>query len=155
MRVAIGPLHLTVGYEMKMRSTAFPPEPDDADDYMEEVAYSDRGQSKGKIEEMLKQYTRWLSQQYGTDEWELNFTFESGRNSAPRELPLSPNQKIGPILMDYQSLMFLWRAPVNRHTAVDSIVIANASCCEPRRSGRSRGTGRTRFAHARRCRACA
>ena len=81
-----------------MRSTAFPPEPDDADDYMEEVAYSDRGQSsKGKIEEMLKQYTRWLPQQYGTDEWELNFTFESGRNSAPRELPLSPNQKIGPI----------------------------------------------------------
>lgn len=63
-----------------------PPSLDDADDYMQDVAYSDRAQSsKGKIEEMLKRYTRWVSLEYGTDEWEPNFSFDSGGGSAPRD----------------------------------------------------------------------
>ena len=87
---AIGYSPYTV-YETGYRAAAFdrwvweqegkyrlPPDTDDADEYMQEVAYSDNAQStKGKIEEMLKRYFRWLSQKYGSSKWEPTFSFES------------------------------------------------------------------------------
>ncbi|QSG07553.1 tyrosine-type recombinase/integrase [Halapricum desulfuricans] len=95
---AIGYSPYTV-YESGYRSAAFdrwvweqegnyrlPPDTDDADEYMQEVAYSDNAQStKGKIEEMLKRYFRWLAQKYGSSEWEPTFSFESGGTSKPRD----------------------------------------------------------------------
>jgi len=95
---AIGYSPYTV-YETGYRAAAFdrwvweqegkyrlPPDTDDADEYMQEVAYSDNAQStKGKIEEMLKRYFRWLSQKYGSSKWEPTFSFESGGISQPRD----------------------------------------------------------------------
>ena len=63
-----------------------PPTPKDADGYLQEVAYDDLAQaSKGKVEEMLKRYFRWLNHHHGVDEWEPDFSFQSGGNSAPRD----------------------------------------------------------------------
>ena len=73
---------------------------------METVAYSDRAQaSKGKIEEMLKRYSRWLSNKYGVEEWEPNFTFESGHASQPRDfLTLQERRKVRESALDYGSI---------------------------------------------------
>jgi len=104
---AIGYSPYTV-YESGYRSAAFdrwvwenegkyrlPPDTDDADEYMQKVAYSDNAQAtKGKIEEMLKRYFRWLAQKYGTDEWEPTFSFESGGTSQPRDFLTTEERRL-------------------------------------------------------------
>ena len=49
----------------------------------------------------------------------------------------------------------LYLAVVNRQTELDSTVSETAWCCEPHTSGRVHEIHRTKFAHARRRRACA
>lgn len=67
-------------------SYRLPPTTDDADEFMRETAYSDQSQAtKGKIEEMLKRYFRWLAENHGTEEWEPQFSFESRGTSQPRD----------------------------------------------------------------------
>lgn len=62
---------------------------------MQKVAYSDNAQAtKGKIEEMLKRYFRWLAQKYGTDEWEPTFSFESGGTSQPRDFLTTEERRL-------------------------------------------------------------
>lgn len=83
-----------------------PPTHDDADDYLEEVAYSDRSQAtKGKIEEMLRRYYRWLEHKYGHEEWEPEFTFESSGGGAPRDfLTVEERRKIRQAALDHGSI---------------------------------------------------
>ena len=87
-------------YETAYRSAAFdrwtwdehgeytvPPRPDDADGYLQKIAYEDTAQAtKGKIEEMLHRYWRWLHREHGVDEWTPDYSFSSsGGNSGPRD----------------------------------------------------------------------
>lgn len=60
-----------------------PPGLDDAQEFMEEVALSEQSEtSKGKLQEMLKRYSRWLQHKFGQDPWEFDWTFDgSGRSS--------------------------------------------------------------------------
>jgi integrase len=83
-----------------------PPSTDDADAYMEEVAYSDKSQpTKGKIEEMLLRYFRWLARDQGVDEWEPNFSFESRGTSQPRDfLTVEERRKIRQAALDRGSI---------------------------------------------------
>lgn len=83
-----------------------PPTPEDADGYLQEVAYGDRAQaSKGKIEEMLKRYFRWLNQNQGVDDWEPDFSFQSGGNSAPRDfLTVEERREIRKAALDHGSI---------------------------------------------------
>ena len=64
-----------------------PPEQEDATAYIEEIAFSDRSQpTKGKIQEALGRYSRWLGYKYGMDEWEFSFSFDgSGSNDHPAD----------------------------------------------------------------------
>ncbi|MWG33891.1 tyrosine-type recombinase/integrase [Halomarina oriensis] len=64
-----------------------PPKQEDATAYIEDVAFSDRSQStKGKIQEALGRYSRWLSYKYGMDEWEFSYSFDgSGSNDHPAD----------------------------------------------------------------------
>jgi len=55
-----------------------PPDESDANAYFEEVAISDRSEiTKGKIEESLTHYGRWLAANSGGDPWELDYSFDS------------------------------------------------------------------------------
>lgn len=65
----------------------FPPTQEDATDFMKEVALSDVSDStKGKKLEMLRRYSKWLSDHHGIDEWEHEWEFQSGGgNSGPRD----------------------------------------------------------------------
>lgn len=61
-----------------------PPDRNDADAYLQEVAYDDLAQStKGKIEETLKRYYRWIAQKFNRAEWEPEFAFQSGGGPQP------------------------------------------------------------------------
>jgi integrase len=102
-------------YESGYRAAAFdrwvwaedsyqvPPTRDHADAYLEEIAYSDRSQAtKGKIEEMLRRYYRWIGHKYGTDEWEPEFSFESSGGGAPRDfLTVEERRKIRQAALDH------------------------------------------------------
>lgn len=96
---ALGYSEYTV-YESGYRTAAFdlwtwkrhneyriPPKEDDADVYIQDIAFSDRAQStKGKIEEGLMRYSKWLGHYQGIDEWEFDYTFtSSGGNSHPAD----------------------------------------------------------------------
>lgn len=95
---AVGYSEYTV-YESGYRAAAFdrwvwdrhdeyrlPPTHEDADEYLQEVAYDDRSHStKGKIQEMLKRYFRWLAQKHGMDEWEPDISFASSGGSQPQD----------------------------------------------------------------------
>lgn len=74
-----------------------PPTHADATTYLEEVAFSDRTQTaKGKIQEMLTRYSKFLQHQYGQDKWEFDYSFDgSGGNHQPRDwLTVEERQKI-------------------------------------------------------------
>ncbi|MFC6733057.1 site-specific integrase [Haladaptatus sp. DYSN1] len=83
-----------------------PPSHEDADGYLQEVAYSDRAQaSKGKIEEMLKRYFRWLAHKYGKDEWEAQFSFQSSGDGQPRDfLTIDERRKIRQASLEHGSI---------------------------------------------------
>jgi integrase len=56
-----------------------PPTEEDAQAYMEEVAFRDVTEStKGKIMEALLRYSKWLNYKFDRDEWEFSWTFQSG-----------------------------------------------------------------------------
>ena len=56
-----------------------PPTEEDAQAYMEEVAFRDVSEStKGKTCEALLRYSKWLTYQYSRDEWEFEWNFDSG-----------------------------------------------------------------------------
>jgi len=74
-----------------------PPDHEDAKGYLEEVAFSDKSNTaKGKIEEMLHRYSKWLQFKYGHDEWEFDYSFDgSGAGNQPRDfLTVEERQKI-------------------------------------------------------------
>ena len=74
-----------------------PPDQDDATAYLEKVAFSDRTQTdKGKIQEMLRRYSKFLQYQYGQDAWEFEYSFNgSGGNHQPADfLTVDERQKI-------------------------------------------------------------
>lgn len=64
-----------------------PPTFEDAQAYLQELAYSDKSQTaKGKAQEGLRRYSKWLQYEYGHDEWEFEFSFDgSGGSNQPRD----------------------------------------------------------------------
>ncbi|RDI72960.1 site-specific integrase [Halopelagius longus] len=75
----------------------FPPTEDDAAEYMKQVALSEVSDStKGKKLEMLRRYSKWLSDQYGVADWEFQWEFKSGGgNSGPRDfLSIEERRKV-------------------------------------------------------------
>jgi integrase len=64
-----------------------PPEADDAAAYMDYLAVSDKSQvEKGKAQEALQHYSKWLHHQRGHDEWEFEYSFDgSGGNHQPQD----------------------------------------------------------------------
>ena len=64
-----------------------PPTEEDAQTYMQEVALSDDSNTyKGKKLEMLRRYSKWLTDKHGYDEWEFKWEFKSGGgNNQPRD----------------------------------------------------------------------
>lgn len=64
-----------------------PPTHEDATAHMEQVALSDKSDTyKGKTLEMLRRYSKWLTDRHGQDEWEFSWEFSSGGgNLQPRD----------------------------------------------------------------------
>lgn len=64
-----------------------PPEAQDATAYMEHLAYSDKSQTaKGKAQEALQHYSKWLHHDDGHDEWVLEYSFDgSDGNHQPQD----------------------------------------------------------------------
>ena len=64
-----------------------PPQPDDAAAYMDHLALSDKSQvEKGKAQEALQHYSKWLHHERGYDEWEFEYSFDgSGGNHQPQD----------------------------------------------------------------------
>lgn len=64
-----------------------PPTAEDAEAYMEEVAYRDVTEgTKGKIQESLLRYSTWLQKKFDRPEWEFDWAFDSsGGNAGPRD----------------------------------------------------------------------
>lgn len=87
-------------------SYMLPPNQNDADEYLEEIAYSDRAQStKANIEEMLSRYYRWLEHKYGTEEWEPEFSFQGNGGSSPRDfLTVEERRQIRQAALDHGSI---------------------------------------------------
>ena len=74
-----------------------PPEEPDTKAYIEHLAFSDRSQStKGKIQEALRRYSKWLTNQYGASTWEFSYSFDgSGSNEHPADfLTIEERQKV-------------------------------------------------------------
>lgn len=71
----------------KHDSYVAPPSEDDAREYLREIALDDTSNStKGKKLEMLRRYSKWLSDQRGRPEWEFEWEFSSsGGNHQPRD----------------------------------------------------------------------
>lgn len=68
-------------------SYVYPPSKDDADDYLDYLAYSDVGQTeKGKLQEGIQHLGKWLHHERGGDEWEFDFKFDgTGGNHQPQD----------------------------------------------------------------------
>jgi integrase len=76
---------------------SLPPTQEDASAYMEEVAFWDVTEAtKGKQMEALLRYSTWLQRKFNRDEWEFDWTFQSGGgNTGPRDfLTKEERQKI-------------------------------------------------------------
>ena len=65
----------------------WPPDADDAADYMDHLAMSDQSQvMKGKAQEALQHLSKWLQHTQGRDKWEFQYSFDSsGGNSQPAD----------------------------------------------------------------------
>jgi len=72
-----------------------PPTQDDASAYLEHIAFSDKSQTcKGKVQEALLRYSKWLQHKYGQDEWGFDWSFDgSGQSSAQPQDFLSVNER--------------------------------------------------------------
>lgn len=64
-----------------------PPTQQEAESYMEEVAYRDVTEStKGKTREALLRYSKWLQHKFDREEWGFDWNFDSGgSNVGPRD----------------------------------------------------------------------
>lgn len=65
----------------------YPPTEEDADDFNEHLAFSDKGDvEKGKLQEGIHRLNKWLQHKRGADEWEFEFRFSSsGSNLEPAD----------------------------------------------------------------------
>jgi len=65
----------------------YPPDDDDAAAYMDYLAVSDKSQTeKGKTQESLQHFSKWLHHERGYDEWEFEYSFDgSGGNHHPQD----------------------------------------------------------------------
>jgi len=83
----------------------YPPGTADADGYLKEVAYKDLAQStKGKLEEMLQRYTRWLDTRFDIGDWDPNYSFQSAGGGSPQDfLTREERRQIREAVMDYDS----------------------------------------------------
>lgn len=72
----------------------YPPEEQDAQDYIDHLAYSDKGRvEKGKLQEGIEHLSKWLHQTRGQPEWEFDISFRStSGNLEPRDY-LSENER--------------------------------------------------------------
>lgn len=71
----------------KENGYTIPPSPEQASEYINEhVAYRDvTNSTKGKTEEAIARYFRWLTQSYHVDEWEHDQRFNSSGDDSPRD----------------------------------------------------------------------
>jgi integrase len=65
----------------------YPPDEEDAQDYIDYLAYSEKGRvEKGKLQEAIKHLNKWLQHTRGEHEWEFDIQFESSSNNLePRD----------------------------------------------------------------------
>lgn len=65
----------------------YPIEEQDAQEFIEHLAYSDKGRvEKGKLQEGVKHFSKWLHHTRGQSEWEFDIFFRSsGGNLEPRD----------------------------------------------------------------------
>ncbi|UHH24187.1 site-specific integrase [Halobacterium noricense] len=72
-----------------------PPTQKDASAYLEHIAFSDKSQTcKGKIQEALLRYSKWLQHKYGQNAWEFEWSFDgSGQSSAQPQDFLSVDER--------------------------------------------------------------
>lgn len=81
-----------------------PPTEEDAQAFIEAIAYSDRFQpSEGKLQEALGRCSTWLQHEYGQDERKFEFTFDgSGGNNQPRDfLTIEERREIRSQALEY------------------------------------------------------
>lgn len=85
------------------------------DEYLEHVAYSDRSQSsKGKIEEAMARYFRWMPH----EEWDPEYSFESSGSRGPRDfLTRSERRQIRQVALDLDDG---WLTPSLVWTSLDA-----------------------------------
>lgn len=72
-----------------------PPDFEDAEAYMEKVAFRDvTNSTKGKNLEALVRYSKWLQHKFDRNEWEFSWTFNSsGGNNGPRDFLTKPERR--------------------------------------------------------------
>jgi len=72
-----------------------PPDEADAQAYMEKVAFRDVSDStKGKIQEALLRYSKWLQHKSDRNQWEFDWNFQSGgSNNGPRDFLTKPERR--------------------------------------------------------------
>lgn len=60
---------------------------DDAETFLEHLAYSDTGRvERGKLQEGIQHFGKWRHHQHGDDPWEFDFSFDgSGKNNQPSD----------------------------------------------------------------------
>jgi integrase len=65
----------------------YPPDSDDAAAYMDWLALSDKSQiDKGKRQEAIERFSKWLHHQHGHDKWDFEYSFDgSGGNHQPQD----------------------------------------------------------------------
>lgn len=65
----------------------YPPDADEAAAYMDWLALSDKSQvDKGKRQESLQRFSKWLHHQHGRDVWDFEYSFDgSGGNHQPQD----------------------------------------------------------------------
>lgn len=73
----------------------YPPTKQDADQFLEELAFGDKGQTtKGKLQEGIRHLNKWLQHQRGFDEWEFEYSFNSsGNNNQPSDFLTVPERR--------------------------------------------------------------
>lgn len=96
-----------------------PPTPEHADEYIDEkVSYRDvANATKGKTEEAIARYYRWLTGTYHVDEWEHDQRFSSSGDDAPRDyLTRKERQRIREAALETGS----WREATIVLTSLDA-----------------------------------
>jgi integrase len=79
--------------------------PSDADEYMQELAYSDKSNThKANCQKSLKMLFKWRKHQFGEEQWEPEMTFSSD-NSQPRDyFTMEERRKLREAALEYGSI---------------------------------------------------